>query len=141
MKLTFCKEWLCFAVSDKLLQILAKAAEPLKEDQKETRSIIFNFRDPNYSAESGGFHPVELRIFNTKAGWKFDYITDFSFQGIGYMAELCKEIDFIFAENIAYHVYTGELSGYDASSLFELWQDNFISYVEMGVFQVEISLD
>jgi len=141
MKLTFCKEWQCFAVSGKLLQILAKAAEPLKKDQEETRSIVFNFRDPNYSTESGGFHPVELRIFYTKVGWKFDYITDFSFQGVGYTAELSKEIDFIFAEQIAYHLYSGELSGYDARSLFDLWQDNFISYVEMGVFQVEISLD
>ena len=25
-------------------------------------SVTINFRDPNYSAENGGFHPVEIRL-------------------------------------------------------------------------------
>ncbi|QSE75592.1 DUF2787 family protein, partial [Aeromonas media] len=27
-------------------------------------------------------------------GWLFDYVTDFSYQGQGHDAELCKELDF-----------------------------------------------
>ena len=28
--------------------------------QKITEAVVINFRDPDYSAESGGFHPVEI---------------------------------------------------------------------------------
>lgn len=30
--------------------------------QKITEAVVINFRDPDYSAESGGFHPVEIRF-------------------------------------------------------------------------------
>jgi RimJ/RimL family protein N-acetyltransferase len=138
MKLTFSAECQCFAVSEKLLKILQNAAEQL-DHTEQLQAMTFNFRDPDYSAEAGGYHPTELRIIITDKGWVFDYITDFSYQGIGYMAELAKEIDFLFHDQIAYHLYTGEHKAENVVSLFKLWQENFISYANSGVFKVEIT--
>ena len=139
MKLIFSAECQCFAVSKKLLQILQNAAKYLEQVEQSLDAMTFNFRDPDYSADTGGYHPTELRIINTDKGWIFDYITDFSYQGMGYMAELTKEIDFLFQEQVAYHLYAGEHKAEKVTSLFKLWQDNFISYENSGVFKVEIT--
>jgi RimJ/RimL family protein N-acetyltransferase len=139
MKLTFRNECQCFAVSERLLKILQDAAKHLEQAEQSLDAMTFNFRDPDYSADTGGYHPTELRIINTDKGWIFDYITDFSYQGMGYMAELTKEIDFLFQEEVAYHLYTGEHKAENVTSLFKLWQENFISYVNSGVFKVEVT--
>jgi hypothetical protein len=55
-------------------------------------ALTFNFRDPNYTADKGGYHPVELRLEKHNELWQFIYITDFSYQG-GPYPELVKEID------------------------------------------------
>ncbi|WP_225390201.1 DUF2787 family protein, partial [Escherichia coli] len=49
--------------------------------QKITEAVVINFRDPDYSAESGGFHPVEIRFIRKNNEWYFDYVTDFSYMG------------------------------------------------------------
>lgn len=139
MQLIFCKEWRCFDVSDDLFEILTKTAESLPNTDAEVEAITFSYRDPEYSPEQGGFHPVEIRLFRSADGWQFDYITDFSYQGAHGMYELVKELDFLFGAETAYHLYRGEHSAEEASGLFQLWQDNFISYVRMDVFQLEVS--
>ncbi|MDX7871214.1 DUF2787 family protein [Aeromonas caviae] len=58
--------------------------------------LTFNFRNPGYSTEQGGVHPVEIRLIRGLDGWLFDYVTDFSYQGLDQNAELCKELDFNF---------------------------------------------
>ena len=32
-----------------------------QSQQTSVRAVVINFRNPDYSAESGGFHPVEIR--------------------------------------------------------------------------------
>jgi len=140
MKLTFSKEWQCFAVSADLLQILERTVDPLTHNEKEWKAITLNFRDPDYSSIEGGFHPVEIRLENTANGWKFNYITDFSYQGTHGMSELEKELDFLFPERSTYHLYTGLHRAEDSAPLFKLWQGNFVSYVQMGVFEVEVQV-
>lgn len=49
--------------------------------QKITEAVVINFRDPDYSTESGGFHPVEIRFIRKNNEWYFDYVTDFSYMG------------------------------------------------------------
>lgn len=140
MNLTFSSEWQCFLVSDELREILQKAIDQINHTGKAPFiAITFNFRDPSYTAETGGYHPTEIRIINSDNGWYFDYITDFSYQGLGYMAELVKEIDFLFQEQLAYHLYTGEHQASEAASLFKLWQGNFVSYESNGVFEVTVT--
>ena len=52
-------------------------AELIAQQQIKGDSITINFRDPNYSVESGGFHPVEMRLEKHGDTWQFCYITDF----------------------------------------------------------------
>ena len=65
-----------------------------------TSAITLNFRDPSYSAETGGFHPVEVRLERRGDAFDIIYITDFAYIGIGPFAELVKELDFDFQSGV-----------------------------------------
>ena len=64
MKLTFNKSQ-CFTVPEKLYQILADELADISLPNSDIEGIILNFRDPDYSISTGGFHPVELRLIQT----------------------------------------------------------------------------
>ncbi len=120
-------------INKALIKIIEK--ELSKVESPQGNFYILNFRDPDYSSETGGFHPVEIMLNNK--GF-IQYITDFSYVGQGNMAELAKEIDFDFASGIYQHFgrcYSIE----QGIELFELWNQNFCAYYEMGVFQVTVS--
>ena len=136
MQLTFSTERLCFPVSDKLMEILQTAVSNVK-NLPTVLTIIF--KDTSYSPTTGGFHPVEIRLLKYKQHWVFDYITDFSFQGLGDTSELTKEIDFNFIDQTTYHLYSGDHKAQNTVALFNLWQANFISYVKMEVFTVKVT--
>ena len=136
MQLTFSTERLCFPVSDKLMEILQTAVSNVK-NLPTVLTIIF--KDTSYSPTTGGFHPVEIKLLKSKEYWLFDYVTDFSFQGLGDMSELTKEIDFNFIDQTTYHLYSGVHKAENTVALFNLWQTNFIGYVEMEVFTVEVT--
>ncbi|AAZ28218.1 DUF2787 domain-containing protein [Colwellia psychrerythraea] len=121
-------------VSDKDLVHIANA-----------NAITFNFRNENYSASNGGYHPVEIRIekevdTNGSEQWHFNYITDFSYQGNTY-PELVKEVDVCFAKIQVYSLYGGWLNDREAKSLLKLFIDNFIHCFDMGVYKACISTD
>ena len=103
--------------------------------------LTFNFRNPGYSAEQGGGHPVEIRLIRGLDGWLFDYVTDFSYQGLGQDAELCKELDFNFLDDEHYLQGWGPIQRSEAHELFTLWQTNFVAYCRMAYFPVEVSGD
>jgi len=138
MKLTFSSQVSTFAVSDTLLAIIRKEIE---KNPQAVNSVILNFRSPSYSAEDGGYHPVEMRLVKSDKSWLFDYITDFTYVGLAPMAELTKEIDFCFDTGDAYHLYIGKISIEEGKNLFKLWQSNFVSYWQMKVFDVEVTID
>jgi hypothetical protein len=141
MKLTFNTEGLYLAVSDKLMTMLDLQANLSGTDTNDTTDIIFNFRDADYSADLGGYHPVEIRLVKIGDQWRFDYITDFSYQGYGEMAELGKDIDFDISGNSVFQLYCGITPLIDAGDLYAVWQSNFISYVEMQIFTVTVTTD
>ncbi len=97
--------------------------------------LVLNFRDPDYSAESGGFHPVEMAL--DPSGCPL-YITDFAYFGDGYFAELAKELDFDFSYGL-FQQFGQEYPIHAGAELFQLWQENFVSYYQAGVFQVSVS--
>lgn len=108
----------------------------LFKSQPEAASITVNYRDPGYSPETGGFHPVEIRVNQGS----IQYITDFCFYGMGHMAELGKEIDFDFENQIFEHM--GQAFSLEAGrELFELWQGNFINYIQMDVFDTTLAVE
>ena len=116
-----------------LIQILEKELSKIKVD--DSQSVIFNFRDPSYSATQGGYHPVEIMLNENGV---IQYITDFSYVGYGDMAELAKELDFDFSNGLLEQMgrcYPIE----NAWELFPIWQQNFCAYYQQGVFQVSTS--
>ncbi len=116
-----------------LIQLIEKELRKVGKPEQGTR--ILNFRDPNYSVTTGGYHPVEIML-NEKG--VIQYITDFTYVGSGHMAELAKELDFDFSSGLLEQMgrcYPIE----NAWELFPIWQQNFCAYYEMGVFEVSIS--
>ncbi|MBQ0721695.1 MAG: DUF2787 family protein [Gammaproteobacteria bacterium] len=119
-----------YPVSAALVQLLNVELERHTSD-----SIILNYRDPGYSATTGGFHPVEIHIEDGV----IQYITDFAYYGRGDMAELAKELDFNFIQGDFEQmgaVHPASAGG----ELFSLWQANFLAYVEMKVFTLTVEL-
>lgn len=104
------------------------------------RSVVINFRDDDYSSESGGFHPVEVRLIKRNEEWYFDYLTDFSYMGHPY-PELEKEFDVSWSQGYVWHYMMGDMEIEDGSELFELWQRNFIRYWKAKVYTVVTSWD
>jgi len=105
--------------------------------------LTFHFRDIDYSASNGGYHPVEIRVEKVTNKeepdyWKVIYITDFSFQGAPY-PELVKEIDICFTSNRVYSLFTGVLSHLKGQTLLTLFMNNFIDYYASEVYEVTIT--
>lgn len=139
MELTVSLTGLPFSVSPRLISLLNAELES-KGITLNGRDVIFNFRDKSYSSESGGYHPVEIRLCQDHGAWYFDYITDFRYVG-GPYPELAKDLDFNFTEKCGYMLYSGYCKAEECDDLYKVWEQNFISYYRDGVFdEIEISL-
>ena len=90
-------------------------------------AVVLNFRDPDYSADDDGYHPVEIRLENDGDGWRFCYITDFCYVGSGYMAELAKGLDFDFSAGVFQNLF-GTYPIEQAIEMFQVWESNFVYY-------------
>lgn len=130
-------EGLVLPVTKQLAEELTRlmASNPLKERNETT----INFRDPKYSAETGGYHPVEIRLERKGQEWTICYITDFGYVGFGQDVELAKALDFDFQAGMFQDV-----SGYypieTALQIYPIWEENFLTYwLDMKVFEVEVS--
>ncbi|WP_300179833.1 DUF2787 domain-containing protein [uncultured Aliivibrio sp.] len=135
-------------VSNKLNQCLIDALNQrpeLHSGLEETNSVTFNFRDKSYSAENGGFHPVEIALTKEADNtWHYAYITDFAFVGNHY-PELAKELDFDFLSGEWFASYLGDYSSIknnaNAAELYRLWEHNFLAYASMGMYdEIEINV-
>ncbi|EJL6343082.1 DUF2787 domain-containing protein [Vibrio cholerae] len=120
-------------VSNKLLALLSQYCHASMESTQSTcYTLSIHFRDKSYSAEEGGYHPVEIGL-NIVSGKTVDilYITDFAYMG-NYYPELERCIDFDFGNQVAFTVATGWQSirtpGID--ELYQMWEQNFLQYVE-----------
>ena len=138
MELTFNLKNSPFTISKKLLDILTTEIQKTGNAPEQPDHFILSFRDENYSAETGGYHPVEIHIVEMQGLWQFDYITDFTYVGCGQDAELVKEIDFDFTTGIGFQLYTGDDDLKFFAELYKLWESNFIDYFESGVFKTEV---
>ena len=128
-------------VTQALLALLNQEVAHIGLNLECLTQLTFNFRSPTYSPDQGGAHPVEIRLIRGLDGWLFDYVTDFSYQGLGQDAELCKELDFNFLDDEHYLQGWGPMQRAEAHELFTLWQTNFIAYCRMGCFTVTVSGD
>lgn len=108
---------------------------------KNEKAVTINFRDPNYSADEGGYHPVEIRLENEGDGWRFCYITDFCYVGSGYMAELAKDLDFDFDAGVFQNLF-GTYPIEQAIEMFQVWESNFVYYAMVQkVFTITVLTD
>lgn len=128
-----------FELSDQLLDILTGEISKAQNLPDQFEDVVFSFRDEHYEAETGGYHPVEIRLVKYQDLWCFDYITDFTYVGCGHNAELTKEIDFDFTNGIGFQLYIGEHQLSVWAELFDMWQMNFIDYFKSGVFKTKIT--
>jgi hypothetical protein len=113
-------------------------ADLLTPHEKE-RAVTINFRDPNYSVDDGGYHPVEMRLENYGGEWRFCYITDFCYVGSGYMAELAKDLDFDFQAGVFQNLF-GTYPIEQAIEMFQVWESNFVYYAMVSkVFTITTS--
>jgi hypothetical protein len=108
---------------------------------KNEKAVTINFRDPNYSADEGGYHPVEIRLENEGDDWRFCYITDFCYVGSGYMAELAKDLDFDFDTGVFQNLF-GTYPIEQAIEIFQVWESNFVYYaIVLNVFTIQKLVD
>ena len=141
MTIPFYRDGFALPVTPALLALLSQEAERTDLDLGRCTQLTFNFRNPGYSAEQGGVHPVEIRLVRGLDDWLFDYVTDFSYQGPGHDAELCKEIDFNFLDGEHTMLGWGPLRLAEARELFDIWQSNFIAYCRLECFSVTVAGD
>ena len=141
MAIPFNRDGFTLPVVQALLALLNQEVANIDLNLERLTELTFNFRSPTYSAEQGGAHPVEIRLIRGLDGWLFDYVTDFSYQGLGQDAELCKELDFNLSCDEHNLQGWGPLPGLEARELFAMWQSNFISYAQLGYFTVTVSGD
>lgn len=125
-------------VTSRLTDIIKDALKD--KDLTGKTSVTLNFRDPDYSAENGGYHPVEIMLKRQGDDWHFQYITDFCYVGIGPYAELVKDLDFDFGAGVFQTTY-GFYRIEEASDIFLTWQNNFVDYCDFDAFKLEITLD
>jgi hypothetical protein len=113
----------------------------IDQDKLTGEAVTINFRDPDYSAENGGFHPVEIRLEKQSDTWQFCYITDFCYVGSGYTAELAKDLDFDFQAGVFQNLF-GIFPIEQATDMYQIWEGNFLHYwQEMEVFTINILSD
>lgn len=140
MKLDINLEGLAVPVSQTLVNLVNQHLLTY-EERPALYSVVINFRDTSYSIETGGYHPVEIGFELTEGKWTISYLTDFALFG-GPFPELAKEVDFNLAANTLFMAF-GEptpLNTADAQDFYQLWETNFLSYVEMGSYdQIEVS--
>lgn len=140
MKALINKENAQLPISNELIELLVKVISSKQLNLAELSNITINFRDNSYDPLHGGYHPVEVNLvrkFNDQ--FSFDYITDFCFVGSSFNTELTKEIDFDFTNGVGFQLYSGHHKLAELSELFQLWQSNFIQYVEQDIFTISVT--
>lgn len=108
----------------------------LYPEKRGSNSITINFRNKRYSAENGGYHPVEVAFTKvTKDHYSILYITDFSYSGYPY-PELERDIDFDIGNSVVFTRYSGwkSITSSNIARLYQLWERNFIAYLGMGTY-------
>lgn len=135
MAITISNKDLCLPVSP----MFALYITDLISKHDTSQAITLNFRDPNYSVESGGYHPVEIRLEKEYEQWHFSYITDYCYVGTSYMAELVKDLDFDFGSGVFQNMY-GIYPLEQATDMYQIWEQNFIYYATISkVFDISIT--
>ncbi|EEX1840735.1 DUF2787 family protein [Escherichia coli] len=124
-------------LSQSFIRILLDIVSQQPPHKHPITGLTINFRDPDYSSEKGGYHPVEIRLIPAGNNWQLDYVTDFHYVGYPW-PELEKDVDVSWTQQYTCLSLCGELSPADAREFWKTWESNFMTYHEMGVFMTHI---
>ena len=127
-------------VPDSFIDVIVSAVIEGGDSVGAAKAVTLNFRDPDYSPEAEGFHPVEVRLEKQATSWQLVYITDFSYQG-RHTPELIKEIDVCFSIKQVYHFLAGWLNAKEGKELLALFISNFVEYYNTGCYQVTVTIE
>lgn len=130
------QEGLSMPVSQDLINIIFNEISRVPPASPNVRAVTLLFKDVNYSAENGGYHPVEIRLTSRNDEWYFDYITDFKYMGL--YPELEKDIDFSWSQRYVFLSFVGDLHPGEGREIFELWQRNFVQYHFLKVYSLTV---
>ncbi|TOD30835.1 hypothetical protein CGJ66_22555 [Vibrio parahaemolyticus] len=120
-------------VSERLYRTLVQYIE--QQGQQRASSVTLNFRDQSYSADEGGYHPVEINVQRKGNEWHILYISDFAYMG-NYYPELERNMDFDFGNGQDFVAYMGwqPIRSRGVRDLYRLWERNFLSYLKIGTY-------
>lgn len=121
-------------ISKSMKEALSKAL--LNKLETSAKAITLNFRDLTYTAESGGYHPVEIRLVKSNSDkWQIYYITDFAYIGNIY-PELERSVDFDIENNECFFNGIGwqPISTVGVSEFYQMWEGNFLSYLNAEAY-------
>lgn len=105
-------------------------------------SITLNYSNADYTAETGGYRPVEIRLKRKQGNhWHICYVTEFTYAATPFGQESAYAIDFDFSQARGYQLgmTSGPITAY--GPLFSLWQRNFCRYHSHDVYQCKISIE
>jgi hypothetical protein len=113
----------------------------IDQDKLTGEAVTINFRDPDYSAENGGFHPVEIRLEKKDSSFQICYIIDLSYIGSSYYVELVKDLDFDFNAGAFQNLF-GLFSIEHATDIYQIWKSNFLYYITvLKTFKIKLDLN
>ena len=105
-------------------------------------SITLNYSNADYTAETGGYCPVEIRLERKQENrWHICYVTEFTYMATPFGQESTYAIDFDFSRGIGYQLgmVSEPIDAY--GPLYSLWQRNFCRYHSHDVYLCKISIE
>ncbi len=117
-----------------LTRAMVKHLNAVLAKHPQASSVVINYRNPDYSADTGGYHPVEIAI---QQGC-IQYIIDFTYYGRGDMAELGKELYFDFGLQ-RFGFISQDYPLEEGRAAFKVWQCNFTGFLKDEVFEITVS--
>ncbi|MGL1957815.1 MAG: DUF2787 domain-containing protein [Colwellia sp.] len=103
--------------------------------------ITIKFTDPKYDEKPGGFHPTDIQLVKqTDSTWRIVSICDYCNMSHTQYPKFAKDLEFDFINKL-FHNIGSVFSDEKAKENFELWQTNFVYFVEKhGAYEVEIQM-
>ena len=121
-------------VSHRFITVLDKETQHCSSQANS--GLILHFKDPNYTAQKGGFLPVEIALNQYH---RLLYVTEFAYVGKPPFIELAKNLDFDFDYGV-FQQFGRDYPIEQGKTIFALWQRNFIAYYRMEIYDVSVEV-
>lgn len=124
-------------ISKMLIDFLSAEANSSPNTLLIIKAITFNFNDAYFCSINGGFPPVEIRIICCDNRWFFDYINCFKWVN-DTPNKLIKTCHFDWQKGQVIQQGKKTLSEVEAQQQFIIWQHDFLSCTEIGIYTASL---